>query len=445
MKSGTIFALASGVGKAGVAVLRISGDASESIFRRFGAACPAPRMASKIQLLDPLSGHLLDEALVIWFPAPKSFTGENVVELHVHGGRAVIAGVMEALMQFEGFRLAEPGEFTRRAFENSKMDLTAAEGLADLVDADTSAQRDQALRQMSGALGELYEDWRVRLLHASAYLETTIDFAEEDIPQGLEADVRARVAALRDAVDAHLIQGHRGERLREGIRVAILGAPNAGKSSLLNRLAQRDAAIVSETAGTTRDVIEVHMDLGGIPVILSDTAGIRDSSDAIEIEGVKRARTLAAEADYKIVVIDPGHAPLVPADIKELIDSSSLIVVNKSDMGVVPLAGLDGDVRTISALTGAGVDQLIAELRAQVKDRFEMLEQPSLTRNRHRHALEECLAALVRFENVPSLLNYPELAAENLRIACASLGQITGRVDVEDLLDVIFRDFCIGK
>lgn len=445
MKSGTIFALASGGGKAGVAVVRISGDASESIFREFGAVCPAPRRASRVRLLGPVKGHVLDEALSIWFPAPNSFTGENVVELHVHGGRAVIAGVLGALARFEGFRMAEPGEFTRRAFENGKMDLTAAEGLADLVDADTSAQRDQALRQMGGALGDLYEDWRVRLLKATAYLETVIDFAEEDIPEGLEAEVRGQVATLNAAVDEHLSQGHRGERLREGVRVAILGAPNAGKSSLLNRLAKREAAIVSETAGTTRDVIEVHLDLGGIPVILSDTAGIRDTADEIEIEGVKRALAQAQEADYKLVVVDPDHNPVVPRDIAPLIDSSTRIVANKSDIRLPPKTIHDREPHILSALTGDGVDELVETLKTQVRDRFEVREQPSLTRNRHRVALQDCLEALSEFEAVPSLLHHPELAAENLRRACASLGQITGRVDVEDLLDVIFRDFCIGK
>lgn len=445
MKAGTIYALASGAGKAGIAVIRVSGDATESLFDSFQINCPKPRSATRVSLRNPVDNQLLDQGLVLWFPSPHSFTGEDVVELHVHGGRAVVDGVLEALSQITAFRRAEPGEFTRRAFENNKMDLTAAEGLADLVDAETSAQRDQALRQMQGALGDLYEDWRVRLLRASAYLETTIDFAEEDIPSGLEADVRSQVNVLMQNIRAHLQQGHQGERLREGVRVAILGAPNAGKSSLLNQLAARDAAIVSSTAGTTRDVIEVHLDLAGIPVILSDTAGIRSTSDLVEGEGVRRALHLADQADFKIIVVDPSSPPLLPPDVVSLIDANTLVVINKADLNIDNADELQMDSMLISALTGSGVKELVEFLQEKVRVRFNLTEQPSLTRARHRAALEECLDALERFAEIPSLISYPELAAENLRAACVSLGQITGRVDVEDLLDVIFRDFCIGK
>lgn len=445
MKSGTIYALASGIGKAGVAVIRISGDASESIFSVLCTKTLAPRVATRVSLIDPQSLNLLDQALALWFPAPASFTGENVVELHVHGGRAVVDGVMGALSRMDGFRMAEPGEFTRRAFEHSKMDLTAAEGLADLVDAETTAQRDQALRQMQGALGDLYEDWRLRLLRASAYLETTIDFAEEDIPPGLEADVRAQVQVLKLSISEHLDAGHRGERLRDGVRVALLGRPNAGKSSLLNQLAQRDAAIVSETAGTTRDVIEVHLDLAGIPVILSDTAGIRDTSDDIEVEGVRRALSQADDADFKIIVADPSQSPLLSPEILTLIDNQTFIALNKSDLNLSVEDLPAVQILNISALTGSGVSDLLEILKSKVKDRFELSEQPSLTRERHRTALEDCLSSLDRFEEIQSLIELPELAAENLRTACAALGKITGRVDVEDLLDVIFKDFCIGK
>ncbi|MFB0992947.1 MAG: tRNA uridine-5-carboxymethylaminomethyl(34) synthesis GTPase MnmE, partial [Rhodospirillales bacterium] len=333
----------------------------------------------------------------------------------------------------------------RRAFENSKMDLTAAEGLADLVDAETTAQRDQALRQMQGALGDMYEDWRHRLLRASAYLETTIDFAEEDIPAGLEADVRELVQTLKSSISDHLDTGHRGERLRDGVRVVLLGRPNAGKSSLLNQLAQRDAAIVSEIAGTTRDVIEVHLDLAGIPVILSDTAGIRDTSDDVEVEGVRRALSQADDADFKIIVADPSQTPLLPSEILALIDTQTLIALNKSDLDIGVADLPKAQTIHISALTGAGVSVLLDILKSRVKDRFELSELPSLTRERHRTALHECLSSLSRFEEIPSLIEHPELAAENLRTACAALGKITGRVDVEDLLDVIFNDFCIGK
>ncbi len=445
MKPGTIFALASGIGKAGVAVIRISGDAAELIFSVLCTKFPVPRVATRVALFEPQSQNLLDYALMIWFPAPSSFTGENVVELHVHGGRAVVDGVMASLWLMDGFRFAEPGEFTRRAFENNKMDLTAAEGLADLVDAETIAQRDQALRQMQGALGVLYEDWRLQLLRASAYLETTIDFSEEDIPPGLESEVRLQVESLKSCISDHLDSGYRGERLREGVRVAILGSPNVGKSSLLNQMARRDAAIVSDTAGTTRDVIEVHLDLAGIPVILSDTAGIRDALNGIEGEGVKRALVQADNADFKLIVIDSTQSPTLPPEVSSLIDTKSLIVSNKSDL-LSPTINLPGvqAVQT-SAKTGAGISSLLEILEVKVRDRFAVSEQPSLTRERHRNAIEDCLRSLNQFSSIPSLTDYPELAAENLRISCAALGKITGHVGVEDLLDVIFKDFCIGK
>jgi tRNA modification GTPase len=445
MKSGTIFALASGAGKAGVAVIRVSGDASELIFSVFCTKLPTPRAATYALLFEPQSHQLLDRALVFWFPAPASFTGENVVELHVHGGRAVVNGVMASLSRLDGFRMAEPGEFTRRAFENNKMDLTAAEGLADLVDAETTAQRDQALRQMQGALGALYEDWRLSLLRASAYLEATIDFAEEDIPAGLEEDVRSQVRHLKACISSHLEAGHRGERLREGVRVALLGSPNAGKSSLLNQLAQRDAAIVSETAGTTRDVIEVHLDLGGIPVILLDTAGIRETLDDVEGEGVRRALFQAEQADFKVIVVDPLQSPVLTPKIYSLIDTETVIALNKSDLKHPTLHFPAAPTLHISAKTGSGITGLLDFLKTKVKGRFDTPEQPSLTRARHRIALEDCLSSLTRFGSISSLIKQPELAAENLRAACVALGKITGRVDVEDILDIIFKDFCIGK
>jgi tRNA modification GTPase len=445
MKSGTIFALASGTGKAGLAVIRISGSEAELVFSELCTKSPAPRIATRILLFEPKSNSLLDAALAFWFPSPASFTGENIVELHVHGGRAVIDGVMTALSCIDGFRMAEPGEFTRRAFENNKMDLTAAEGLADLVDAETTAQRDQAMRQMQGALGDLYEDWRLSLLRASAYLETTIDFAEDDIPPGLEDDVREQVWSLSSCISDHLAAGHRGERLRQGIRVALIGSPNAGKSSLLNQLAQRDVAIVSEIAGTTRDVIEVHLDLAGIPVILSDTAGIRNTIDNVEGEGVRRALSQAKHADFKIIVVDPSQSSVLTPDIFSLIDTDTLIVLNKLDLEPPVFSSFNAPTICISAKTGQGVTELLDALKARVRERFVISEQPSLTRARHRNSLEDCLKSLNRFNSIPSLIKQPEVAAEDLRTACAALGKITGRVDVEDLLDIIFKDFCIGK
>ena len=433
----TIFALATAPGRAGVAVVRVSGPETASALKALaGNDLPRPRFASLRTLRDPRTGEALDDALVLWFPAPRSFTGEDVGELHLHGGRAVVAGVIEALGALPGLRVAEPGEFTRRAFENGKLDLTAAEGLADLVDAETSAQRRQALRQMEGALGRLYEGWRERLTRALAHIEADIDFPDEDLPSGVADAVRPVLEALATEIDDHLADGRRGERLREGLHIAIVGAPNAGKSSLLNALARREAAIVSARAGTTRDVIEVHLDLGGFPVVLADTAGLREAGDEIEEEGIRRALDRAARADVKIAVFD-ATAPL-DAATRALIDADTVVVLNKTDLA--PVAA-DIDALPVSARTGAGLRALEERLAAFSADRLAGTGAPALTRARHRAALEECRDALARALAAP----LPELAAEDVRLASRALGRITGRVDVEDLLDVIFRDFCIGK
>lgn len=444
MKSGTIFALASGTGAAGVAVIRVSGSAAADALRALAGTEPAaPRRLVRIRLTDPVGGRWLDDGLACWFPGPRSFTGEDVVELHAHGGRAVVEGIMKALGSIDGLRLAEPGEFTRRAFENGKMDLTAAEGLADLVAAETEAQRAQALRQAGGALGRIYEDWRARLLAAQAHLEASIDFSDEDLPDGLIEGARSDVAALRGEIAAHLNDSHGGERLRDGIQVAIIGPPNAGKSSLLNLLAKRDAAIVSEIAGTTRDVIEVRLDLGGVPVTVADTAGLRDSDDAVEIEGVHRAARRAEEADLRLAVFDATDWPAPDGRTAALVDGATVVVVNKTDLAEPdpPLAVNGQAALPISAKTGAGVGALEAQLAARVAALVPAGGAPLMTRARHREALTECEAALARFLGGPEA----ELAAEDLRLAARALGRITGRVDVEDMLDVIFREFCIGK
>jgi tRNA modification GTPase len=446
MKSGSIYALASANGPAGVAVIRLSGpDAGEAWRRLTGAPLPAPRRLVRMRFTDPCNGETLDDGLGAWFAAPGSFTGEDVVEFHLHGGRAVVAGVLAALGRIDGLRLAEPGEFTRRAFENGKMDLTAAEGLADLVAAETAAQRRQALRQMQGALGELYEGWRRDLLGGLAHVEAAIDFADEDLPEGLIEGVRVRAATLRDAMTAHLADGRRGERLRDGVHVAIIGPPNAGKSSLLNLLARREAAIVAETAGTTRDVIEVHLDLGGLPVVVADTAGLREGGDAIECEGVRRAEARAAESDVRIAVFDATRWPAADGRAAALVDGATVVVINKSDLVTPPppleLGGVEA--LAVSVRTGSGIEDLLARLAAAVAERCPAVGAPAMTRARHREALEDCVEALGRF--VAGGAATPELAAEDLRLATRALGRITGRVDVEHMLDVIFRDFCIGK
>ncbi|MBU0725685.1 MAG: tRNA uridine-5-carboxymethylaminomethyl(34) synthesis GTPase MnmE [Alphaproteobacteria bacterium] len=440
MTGQTIFALASAPGRAGIAVLRVSGpDAGMALQQLTGRVLPEARQASRRRLVDPATQEVLDEALVLWFPAPHSFTGEDVAELHLHGSRAVIDGVSGALADLPGVRLAEPGEFTRRAFLAGKLDLTEVEGLADLIDAETSAQRRLALRQMDGALSGLYEGWRQRLMGCLAHMEAAIDFPDEELPDDLISGVAAKTQSLRAEMAAHLADGRRGEILRDGFRIAIIGAPNAGKSSLLNWLARREAAIVSETAGTTRDVIEVHLDLGGYPVVLADTAGLRDTTDSIEAEGIRRARRWAEAADLQLLVIDSTRPE--PAEAEG--SARVLRVWNKVDLYMQGHTEKTAPMNAIpvSVGTGQGLPELLATLSDIVGKALSIGVAPVLTRERHRRAIEESVSALDRFLDAGMV----DLAAEDLRVAMRALGRIKGRVDVEDLLDVIFRDFCLGK
>ncbi|NKB49310.1 MAG: tRNA uridine-5-carboxymethylaminomethyl(34) synthesis GTPase MnmE [Alphaproteobacteria bacterium] len=446
--SDTIYALASGTGTAGVAVIRVSGPAAgPSIEQLTGQAPPPPRMASLRRFRDPGGGdgggNDIDEGITLWFPGPASFTGENIAEFHVHGGVAVIEALISALSVVDGCRLAEPGEFTRRAFENGKLDLTSAEAVADLVAAETVAQRRQALGQYDGALAALYDNWRTQLTTLLAHAETTIDFADEDLPEDTYAKMEHNILYIRDIISQHIDDQHRGERIRSGFHVAIIGAPNVGKSSLLNRLAAREAAIVSEAAGTTRDVIEVHMHLGGYAVIVADTAGIREAEGAVEAEGVRRARHSADEADLRLVVFDAAALPALDPFALDYVDDHAIAVLNKTDIAdtALPAAIAGRPTCPVSAKTGDGLEALLAAITAQVQVRLAASEQPPLTRARHREALVAGVAALGR----ASTATLPELAAEDIRIAVRSLGRITGRVDVEDVLDVIFHDFCIGK
>jgi tRNA modification GTPase len=433
----TIFALASAPGRAGIAVLRLSGPGVHRTLLAVAGQAPVPRRATRVRFRDPDSGEPIDDGVVLYFPAPHSYTGDDVAEFHVHGSRAVTAAVLEMLGRRQGLRLAEPGEFTRRAFENGKLDLTEAEAVADLVEAETAAQRRQALRQLDGALGALYEDWRARLMNALARIEAEIDFPEEGLPPDLWAGIRGAIATLAREIAAHLDDGRRGERLRDGVSVAILGPPNAGKSSLLNTLARRDIAITSAIAGTTRDVIEARLDLGGYPVLLADTAGLRESGDTIEREGVRRALARAEAADLRLIVLDATR-PGETVDPR-LLDDDALVVLNKID--AQSGRGIDGALG-ISVKTGAGMDALLTRLSEEVAKRAgDGGGAPLITRARHRAALQDCAAALERFADV----TLPELAAEDLRQAARALGRITGRVDVEDMLDIVFREFCIGK
>jgi tRNA modification GTPase len=445
----TVFALATPAGRSGVAVIRISGPLAGAALRALtGCDLPAPRMATLRKFYAPAPRTLsaIDDGLALWFPAPASFTGEDVAELHIHGGPAVIAAMLQALSQLDlegaGLSAAGPGDFTRRAFDNGKLDLTEVEGLADLIAAETEAQRRQALRQMEGEFGRRVETWRQALLAALARVEAAIDFPEEDLPAGLAASVDDAMRRVAGEIAQQLDDDHRGERLREGLSVVILGAPNAGKSSLLNRLAKREAAIVSAEAGTTRDVIELQLDLDGYPIVLADTAGLRESGNAIETEGVRRALARAAHADLKIVVLDGGDWPQIPQASRALIDGAAILVLNKADLredGAFAVAGRPAI--PVSTLTGAGLPDLLAELAMRCAGLLASGDQPAVTRLRHREALRESLQFLKRGSGVSAV----ELKAEDLRLASRALGRITGRFDVEDVLDVIFREFCIGK
>jgi tRNA modification GTPase len=435
----TIFAPATAPGRAGIAVIRVSGPEARQALAALSCKLPTPRRATRARFIDRRDGETIDDGIALYCPSPASVTGEDVVEVHLHGGRAVLDAVISVLSAQPGFRLAEPGEFTRRAFEHGKLDLTAAEAVADLVAAETAAQRRQALRQLEGRLGALYDGWRARLLRASAYREAAIDFADEELPEGIVEQAGQDVAALIGEVAAHLSDDHRGEIVRDGVSVAIVGPPNVGKSSLLNALAKRDVAITSAIAGTTRDVIEVRLDLKGYPVIVADTAGLREARDSIEAEGVRRARARAEKADLVVVVLDISH-PEEAAELGDLVKDAAVVVLNKADLAVSSRTDPVNAV-AVSAITGEGIPALIDRLASEVERRFAVGGAPSLTRTRHRAAVEECLVALRRSTRA----ELPELAAEDLRLAMRALGRITGRVDVEDLLDIIFRDFCIGK
>ena len=428
----TIFALASAAGRAGVAVVRVSGPGAGPVLSALSSGLPPPRTAS-LRSLATAAGEI-DRALVLWFPAPHSFTGEDVAEFHIHGGRAIRERLFEALAEL-GARPAGPGEFSRRAVEQGRLDLTRAEAIADLVEAETPAQLRQALRQYDGALADLYEGWRADLIAALSRAEAAIDFSDDGVGEVEFAAARAGVLEIVQAIQTHMNDHRRGEALREGLKLAIIGPPNAGKSSLINALARREAAIVSDIPGTTRDVIELRLNLGGYLVQAADTAGLRDTKDAIEAEGVRRALAQAGTSDLVLLLRD-GTVPYT--DYPGI--AADLLVWNKSDLpGFQTREGI-----SVSLKSGAGLSELIAALTAMVAERLETKDQtPALSRPRHREALTQALESLRHALTTPS--DQPELLAEDLRLALRAIGRITGRVDVEELLDSVFRDFCIGK
>lgn len=431
----TIYALSSGVGKGGVAVLRVSGSAVLDVIKTLtGINAPKPRYAYFTTL--SLNETVIDKPLMIYFKGPHSFTGEDVVEFHVHGGRSVINAALHAIGTVRGCRPAEAGEFSRRAVIAGKMDLTEAEGLMDLINAETELQRAQAFAQMTGKLGALYENWRADLKHHMAYLEAFIDFPEEEIPMEYLNKIDNDIKGLIDNIKVHLDDDHRGERLREGFLIAIVGVPNVGKSSLINALSNKEVAIVSQTAGTTRDVVEAHLDVSGFPVILADTAGLREASEEIESEGIKRAVKKAQEADLILHVQDGSmypHREELPSHLK---DKHVITLWNKKDQMNEKAPEL-----SVSAKTGEGIDVLWMQIKEILSDLAGGIGDGVITRERYRVALKECLNALENALTASEL----ELKAEDLRLANRALGRITGRIEADELLDVIFRDFCIGK
>ncbi len=455
MSADTIVAVATPPGRGAVAIVRVSGPRAHALAVALGGSAPQERRVG-LRTLTDAGGGALDQALVWWAAGPDTVTGEDVAEFHVHGGPVTVEAVLGALIRL-GARAAEPGEFTRRGFLNARMDLTQAEAVADLIDAETQAQARQALRQLGGDLGALYDTWRTQLIEAMAWVEADIDFPDEgDVPGAAALRAAPGLEALISAMADHLADGARGERVRDGYQIALLGAPNAGKSTLINRLAARDVAIVTEIAGTTRDVLEAPLSLAGFKVTLADTAGVRESADPIEQEGVRRALRRGEQADLRILVVDPSQ-PLDAVDARTAVQTlqpGDLVLINKADIAApADLNARQVEVRALglshvkqvtgSAHTGDGLDALTDLMRARVLEDLGAKETPSLTRARHRQGVERAHAALVRAQ--ARLTSAPELAGEDLRTAAHALAAVTGRVDVEDVLDRVFADFCIGK
>lgn len=442
MSSDTIYALSSAAGRAAVALVRVSGPEVPAILKAVIGGLPAARRASRRNIRRPGSDEVIDDGLVLFFPGPGSATGEDLAEFHIHGGRAVQSALFECLSSFPRCRPAEPGEFAQRGFENGKLDLTAAEGIADLVDAETEVQRRQAQQQASGQLAKCYDDWREQIIQAQALIEADIDFSDEgDVDEAVYQASRGRIEKLKKEINQHLQSASRGEIIRSGYRVVIAGPTNAGKSSLLNALANRDVAIVSDQAGTTRDVIEVHLDLAGYSVIISDTAGMRETSDAVEQEGIRRTLNRAAESDLVVWLRDisaSSELDAPPADARRLIK-----VLNKSDLAIGSSQALDSDALRISVKTCAGIPELIERLSAIIQEDLETEGGAIPTNSRHRHYLGQASQHLTDF--LGGDRQHLELRAEDLRLAATALGRITGRIDVEDILDQIFSRFCIGK
>lgn len=447
MTQQTIYALSTVYGKSGVAVIRISGTNAMAAIQKLtnlNINEIKPRFAYFTTLYTLKTKEPLDKVLLLYFKAPHSFSGEDIVEIHCHGSKAVLSSVLENLSQIDDFRLAEPGEFSKRAFYNQKMDLTEAEGLADLIDAETFEQQKQALRQMSGNLKTLYTSWRERLLEIEAHLEAYIDFPEENIPDSVTENILNAVFKLKTDIKNHLSSTTGGERLREGFRVVITGPTNAGKSSLINAVVQRQAVIVSDIAGTTRDAIDVHLDISGYPVILTDTAGLRESTDFIEKQGINIARQKIEEADFILALFDASKdTPDVFSDLKKQHKNNLLLVANKADRLTSEQAqNLKGQgCFVLSAKTNEGIPELFDALKEHIQNNIGSNSGLLITRARYREALSECLENLEAFNFYKEI----ELSAEDIRLAARAIGKITGQIETSEILDKIFGSFCIGK
>tara|TARA_Y100001970_G_scaffold147780_1_gene181399 strand:- start:449 stop:1774 length:1326 start_codon:yes stop_codon:yes gene_type:complete len=440
----TIYALSSGPGLSGVAVIRISGEETPSILKLLTKKdLPSPRVATLSKIIDSNNSELIDEALVLWFPGPNSYTGEDMAEFHVHGSMAVIKAIHKALEDTKKCRIAEPGEFTKKAFQNGKINLLKAESIADLISSETEIQRKQAIAIMSGKTSRIFNEMRDLLLKSLSHIEAKIDFPEEELSEEVLSNTKENIDRVIQKIQKILNDQKVGERIREGFKIAIVGPTNAGKSSLLNHLSNRDVAIVSEIAGTTRDVLETHLNIDGYPVIISDTAGIREAKNEIEQKGIKLALKKAEEADLNLIVIEPKSLDFT-GFLKDLINPNSILVINKCDIEKVSLTEQMKKIDhvIISVKNNTNIDNLISTIKSKLKGKFIKGEEILITRERHRVNLEQCLENLINFQNQK---NDFDKAAEDLRLATRHLGIIVGKVDVEEILGSIFNDFCIGK
>jgi tRNA modification GTPase len=442
----TIYALSSGPGISGIAVIRISGHETSKVIKLLtGKNVPKPRVATLRKINKINTSELIDEGIILWFPGPESYTGEDMVEIQVHGSKAVIDALHNTISNIENCRLAEPGEFTKLAFQNGKINLLKAESIADLISSETEIQRQQAIKIMNGKSADQFNLLREKLLKILSHVEAKIDFPDEDLPNDILEEIKKGSDDVLKNIEKILNDQKVGERIREGFKIAILGPTNAGKSSLLNHLSNRDVAIVSEIAGTTRDVIETHLNIDGYPVIVSDTAGIRESKNEIERKGIKLSLNRAEEADLKLVVVDAKNIDFTDV-LKGLLDENAILVINKSDL-------LEGDIDPeikklnhvlISIKQNSNIDELILKIKNNLKNKFILSDDILITRERHRQHLEQCLEQLKNFNKKKEVEDFDK-AAEDLRLATRHLGMIVGKVDVEEILDSIFNDFCIGK